>query len=100
MCIHARCDNFQCCCIYIDLCPTSELHITAWMSSPPDWIEYVPALQDEHAEEPAAMTTMLGPGKKNQIPANTKKNLEMNGILYIKYTKWHAESNIHQFLSP
>jgi hypothetical protein len=29
------------------------------MSSPPDWIEYVPALQDEHAEEPAAMIMML-----------------------------------------
>jgi hypothetical protein len=33
------------------------------MRSPPVWIEYFPALQDEHAEEPAAMTMMLNPKK-------------------------------------
>jgi hypothetical protein len=70
------------------------------MSSPPDWIEYVPALQDEHAEEPAAMATILSTGEKNPIPesfvpANTTV---VNGILNTKYTKCVHEANIRLFL--
>jgi hypothetical protein len=44
----ARCDTFRRCSIYRNLCPSSVFHI---MSSQPDWIEYVPALQDEHRDE-------------------------------------------------